>query len=378
MPGDSASTGNANLICLNEVIYALEKLPDLVIDIAGDVLKKGDAFITATKPIEYVKKIINWPVVNPHSSEQCYADILKHLDQYAYDAMLVMHMPYDGVLAAVKAKKKHPDVKLIMYELDPITYEIDKQRKSLGRYLYFMRIFAEKRTFQICDVILHMECNRKKYEHKRYDVYRDKFVYLDFPLIHYTGQQKSEGRKDGQSFRFIYTGKLMSHFRSPMYLLQVLAEVWKKVDLQVIFFSQGDCERAISEFAETHSFVQQRGYVSKKELQQEIDASDCLINIGNKISDMLPSKLLTYIETGMPILHVRNQENDACIPYLKKYDLALIIDEKDPVEVSAEKMIAFIQNSIGKRLGSDWIVKTYRKNTPEYSAQCIYEMLNRK
>ena len=50
--------------------------------------------------------------------------------------------------------------------------------------------------------------------------------------------------------------------------------------------------------------------------------------------EMLPSKLLSYIETGMPILHIQKQENDACIEYLNKYELAAVIRENDQVEMS--------------------------------------------
>ncbi len=376
VPGYRETLGEANWICLQEVLKALDKYPDLDIDIAGAYLSKERSSVSSKKTKEFLKKIIHWPVISPYSSEQCYEDILKHLEQYVYDAMLVMHMPYDGVLAAVRAKRKHHKTRLFLYELDPITYEIDKQRRSLGRYLYFLRKIAEKHTFRMCDVIFHMECNRKKYDQKKYDVYRDKFVYLDFPLISDIGEQAAKKEtEEGGAFRFIYTGKLMSHFRSPVYLLQVLAEVEKKKELQVLFFSQGDCEKTLAEFAEDHPFIEQRGYVSKDELKVEMAQSDCLINIGNKMSDMLPSKLLTYIETGMPILHVKNQDNDACIPYLEKYELSLIIDESDSIEISAEKMLVFIRNSVGKRLDSKWIVETYYKNTPEFSAQKMYEML---
>lgn len=376
IPGYVKTVGEANWICLNEIVNAFNAYSDLSVTIAGTTLEKKETYVSLKQPILYAKKIWNWPVISPKASEQCYQEIVDALSKDTYDAMLVMHMPYDGVLAAVRAKKKFPGVKLFLYELDPITYEIDKHRRSLGRYLYFMRVLAERKTFNACDKILHMECNRKKYADRKYDRYREKFEYLDFPLIHHNEKPQQNGASyEGQTIQLIYTGKLMAHFRSPSYLLEVLKEVRKSLDIKVRFFTAGDCENQISAFAADHPWVERCGYVDKETLGLAIESSECLINIGNKMSDMLPSKLLTYIETGMPIVHVKNQENDVCISYLAKYDLALIIDEEDTIEVSAKKLISFLLSSFGKRLSGDQIVKMYCKNTPEYSAKFIYSLL---
>ena len=373
IPGYTQNIGEANWICLNELLESFNEYPDVSVKIAGTALNKKTSNVTPKQFVLYIKKILNWPVINPVAAEKCYREIVDALSEDSYDAMLVMHMPYDSVLAACRAKKRFPKVKLFLYELDPITYEIDKQRKSFGRYLYFMRVLAEKRTFKACDRIFHMECNRKKYDQKEYDIYRSKFEYLDFPLIHHNGkEQQNISLYEGQSVRFVYAGKLMSHFRSPSYLLDVLDEVKKEIDITVHFYSSGDCETQISEFADCRPWVKQHGYVDKETLGVAMDSNDCLVNIGNKISDMLPSKLLTYIETGMPILHVKNQVNDACVSYLKNYDLAVIIDESDSIADSAEKLISFIRDNYGKRLSGDRIVNEYCKNTPEYSVKQIY------
>lgn len=376
IPGFSEKFDSANWICLRELLQALKAYPNVSVEIVGDILDKGMKAVSLKTPILYAKKIWYWPAFNPQVVDVCYRSIVEKLNTTNYDGMLVMHMPYDGVVSAVRAKKEFPNLKLWLYELDPITYEIDRQRRSMGRYLYFMRVLAEKKTFKACDKIFHMECNRKKYADRKYDSWRGKFEYLDFPLVH-NNEKEEQGiaSYEGQTVQLIYTGKLMTHFRSPTYLLDVLKEVQGTIDIHVRFYSGGDCEKQIALFSEEHSWVEQCGYVDKEKIDLAIGSSDCLINIGNKMSDMLPSKLLTYIETGMPILHVKNQEDDACVSYLEKYELALIINEKDPAEVSAKKMILFIQNSFGKRLSGDWIAKTYCKNTPEYSAKCIYDAL---
>ena len=375
--GFSKDADSANVNCIREVVQALRKHPGVEVTVTGEVLKVQRANVDwRKKPSFMLRKIFHWPVIDPDASDECYKIIVKELNQTKYDAMIVSHMPYDAVLAAVKAKKKYPQIHLMLYELDPITYEIDKKRNSLGRYLYFMREIAEKRTYIACDTLLHMECNRQKYSSRKYKDFSEKSVYIDFPLIH---DMKIEGQSPikyaGQLVRFIYAGKLMRHFRSPEYLLKVLSEIKKSVNMEVDFFTNGDCESLIEKYAHNNSCIQQFGYVDKATLNSAIDGCDYLINIGNKYSDMLPSKLLSYIETGMPILHVQNQANDACIAYLKRYKNAIIISENAPVEDSADKVVSFIRSAYKARVCSGEIIRQFHKNTPEFSAGEIFKRI---
>lgn len=366
---------SANTHCLNELVKTLKENKNVEMKITGSTLTKSSSNVNWKKsPFLMIKKIINWPVISPKASEECYKQIMGILSKEYFDVMLVMHMPYDSVLAAMRVKKSYPNLFTVLYELDPIAYEIDKQRNSLGKYLYFLRERAEKKTFQKCDLIVHMECNRKKYEHPIYKCFQSKEIYLDFPLIHDKGiESHAKINYKGQKIKLIYTGKLMSAFRSPEYLLKVLVEVCKDVNLEINFFSKGDCETLLNKYAIENKFVCQRGYVGTQELEKEIEESDYLVNIGNKMSDMLPSKLLTYIEKGKPIIHVKNQENDACIPYLEKYGAALIIDESKSIDESSRIMVNFLKNNLGRHIGSNEIICLYPKNVPEYSAKVLYE-----
>ena len=378
--GFAKDTGSANVYCVNEVARALREYAGAEVTVLGDTLKQTKAGLDWKRhPVFAAKKIKNWPIMDPNASEECYLQIIAELEKTEYDAILVSHMPYDAVLAAVRAKKKYPKTVLMLYELDPITYEIDRARKSLGRYLYFMRERAERKTFKACDVLLHMECNRAKYSQSEYDKYTDKCVYLDFPLIHDLGIVETQPRElGGATVKLLYTGKLMEHFRSPEYLLKTIVAAHEQIDLEIAFFSNGNCETMLQEYAEKYPFIKQMGFVERERLESEIDSCDCLVNIGNKISDMLPSKLLNYIETGKPIVHIQNQAKDACLPYLERYGSAVVISEEDPVERSAGRLAEFLRLHYGQMTGSERIVREFAKNTAEYSARTIVEAIRER
>lgn len=363
--------------CTNEVIAALCKVPGVEVKITGGVLNGEQAHVNWKRhPVFMVRKIIHWPAIDPDAVVECYDQICRELEKTHYDAMIAMHMPYDAVLAAVHAKKKFPDVKLMLYELDPMIYEIDRHRKSIGKYLYFMRVWAERRTYNICDTILQMESTKEKFNNKKYSKYSKKIMFLDFPLVHDRGLHEQSAKEyRGQPIRLIYAGRLMSQYRSPEYLLKVLTLVHEKVNIEVMFYSNGNCEDMLGEYSKKYSFIHQMGHVAREDLEIRMRECDCLINIGNQMSDMLPSKLISYIETGMPIVHLQKQENDACVEYLDKYKLSVMINEKDPVEASAENLSVFLQRNYGRRLSSDFIVSQFPHNLPEYSAKKIVEII---
>ncbi len=60
-----------------------------------------------------------------------------------------------------------------------------------------------------------------------------------------------------------------------------------------------------------------------------IKNSDILINIGNNISNQLPSKIVEYLSFGKPIVHFCNTPQDPVNKLLARYPLSLIISQPD-------------------------------------------------
>ena len=51
------------------------------------------------------------------------------------------------------------------------------------------------------------------------------------------------------------------------------------------------------------------GKVTKEKALQYLWQADVLVNIGNRVENMLPSKVLEYISTGKPVLNIAQLEN---------------------------------------------------------------------
>ena len=91
-----------------------------------------------------------------------------------------------------------------------------------------------------------------------------------------------------------------------------------------------------------------------------INNADILINISNKTSNQLPSKVFDYISTGLPIVNFYSIQNDVSMRYLNKYPLAINIYEGDKLSTNCEHFVSFILNNTGKRIPISDLKEIYK------------------
>ncbi len=370
----NASNPNAN--CVKEIVQELLKYEDICLKIISADEHPLEPINTGRFKnwLNTFLRIAYWPSVDTSIIFDRFNKAQEAYNIKQYDFIIAVHKPYEALYAAYKMLKKNKKAKLIIYELDPIANEIDS-KIGKSRYLFFLTKHSEMKMFKNADHIFHMECNRKSFSLPKYKKFKEKSSFLDFPLVKPIVPKKVQNEKnnDSYSIKMIYSGMLDKTVRSPEYLLQVLDAFDAVEDIDVYFYTRGNCKDLLLEMEKHCSYLHVSDYIPKYELDQKIADSDFLINISNKYSDMLPSKILTYISTGKPIIHISNQNNDACIDYFKRYDNCLIIYEKDSVEESTEKLRRFIGTNYGKFIDPDCIVKQFEKNTPQYSARIIHD-----
>ena len=368
--GFDINSSQPNAICVKNLLSEFDKDNEISYEIVGQDCFDKVPMINWKKSIIFsAKRIFKWPSTNPDAETAIYNDICSIANVQPFDAIFVIHKPYEAVRAACRYKKKNNNISLFVYCLDPIANEIDASL-GLGRNLFWLTKRAELQCYRISDLIIQMNCNRRKYNSSRYKKFHDKFCYTDFPLILIDDSiENKEKCGDDDSIKLIYSGVLDSVYRSPEYLLKLLCAANNTVPLSIDFYSRGNCEELIKLCPVANA----KGYVPNADLQRELKRADIMVNIGNKFSEMLPSKLLTYFMSGKPIIHISNQENDSCIEYLKKYPLSLIIYEKDSIDFNVNKLEEFLKSVKGKNVPNSEILNSFIENTPEYSYRVLKE-----
>ena len=86
---------------------------------------------------------------------------------------------------------------------------------------------------------------------------------------------------------------------------------------------------------------------------------------------MIPCKIFEYMSTGNKIISFTHSEMDSSLPYMKKYPLALIIQEDDFLnDKNIELILDFILNE-NSCPDSEMLEKIFIKNTPKFFVESI-------
>ena len=107
------------------------------------------------------------------------------------------------------------------------------------------------------------------------------------------------------------------------------------------------------------------GNVPHSEIKDIQNNATALINFGNSYSCAIPCKIFEYISTQRPIISFYKIDEDAGIPYLKKYPNILLIKEDESLlEENANRLKLFLEKNIGVNGAFD-LGDVYYANTPE-------------
>lgn len=374
-------SSNANAVCLRSLITEMSREEDVHIDVLGESIFEKDQECNSI--LSNIKKassrIIHWPSVEPNAIK-IGQEYLKTRNLNQYDFIVIPHKPYEAFLATLHSMKNaRSKARILLYELDPMTNEID-QVMGLGRHLFFLSILKERMMYHRVDHVFHMECNREKYTAKRYQKFFKKFSYLDFPLLVENRDAVASSEKH-DAIRLIYSGTLDQKYRNPNNMLNVMEQLFqhqKEWHYNFDIFSKGNCEETIATYSSRNCSFVQHGFVSPNVLNNYLAKSDFLISIGNAYSNMLPSKLITYIATGIPIIHFTSRHDDPCIEYLKKYRQAIVLYDTDSVDKNVNRLEEFIVGNTNIRVPFDLLSSLYIANTPKWSSeQIITYMMNK-
>ena len=321
--------------------------------------------------IERIKRIANIVLCNSNSflineKVKHYYEMLSKINcKKKIDVVVAMFFPMETAAALTQFKKINPDVKAIVYELDSILDGV-AQNDSYHKFLKFSYLKWLTSVYKTVDDVIIMKSHLNNW----LAYFGDKFNYKshesDLPVL----LQRVLHEGTDANITFIYAGLLDKKYRSPEYLLEVLKELEKEINFNFYFYSKGDCEEMIAEKAKKMQSIKQLGYVEQDVLDTAIYNASFLVSIGNRVSNSIPSKLISYISFKKPIIHLSCQEDDICGHYLAKYPLALIINQDNSVEESCRQILSFMEEikTIDDNINIDDL---FLMNTPQYSASLI-------
>lgn len=304
-----------------------------------------------------------------------YIDGAKSLiDEWGGKAIIVAsYTPLEAVVAALKLKRMYGDsIKVVFYSLDTLSKEEGNDGILSKEFRTKLGIKWETKFFSECDLSLIMECHEDHYRELYSSFFKNKIQVVNFPLLVQKNHHKLKGDlpiKNG--IRFVYTGAIYKNLRNPQYLLYLLENLSKEMNIEVFFLGCCDCEDILYSSEKTsNGTIRYMGMQSHEVAEKYILSADVLLSIGNADSPMAPSKIYEYMSTGKPIIHTYTYKKDPCIMPLRKYSNALLLNEKECVDLNT------IKKFINKRETLDFshVEKLFCTSIPKYTAKIIEQV----
>lgn len=250
-----------------------------------------------------------------------------------------------------------------------IGYLLDPHWKHRNALWYYKR--EEFYAWRKLDRIVVPKLLEACYDDPELAPYRHKLVAAEFPGIAQHFPVETEIRLDAGKTNLLFAGNFYENIRSPEYLLALLDAMDDHICLNILGGIYGNFSM------ETVAHMQRltdkgklrvHGVVPAPQARTVMQHADVLINIGNTIDNMLPSKIFEYFSTGKPVVHIQKLTDCPCAAYMEKYENALILSESEPVSVSAGKMMAFLGAGL-RTLPFETVQARFRECTIPYVAE---------
>ena len=285
--------------------------------------------------------------------------------------IVASYTPLEAVIAAKKIKDSHKDkVKIVYYSTDTLSNEQGDDGLLPAEYRTKCGMRWEKELFAKFDKIIIMECHKEHYYTDAYKEFFQKYAVVNFPLLT-RPVIKASKKEEKSKTRLVYAGTLYKQLRNPEFLLNILVELSKKIEMEAVFLGGGDCEDLLNKAErDSNGVVKYLGMQPHDTAIQYIASADVLLSIGNVESPMAPSKIYEYMATGKPIIHVYTYEKDPCLEPLNLYGNAVLINKC--VNIDYKVLLDFINSS--KVLDFDDISLRFKTSTPTYTINSFIEL----
>lgn len=321
--------------------------------------------------IDAVKFYSRWLLPSKHPiterkqvTQQLYEGAEQILSMKEYNTVVCVHLPVETLIAGVYIKEKHPEITVVSYMLDSLSGGFIP-RFLPNQFARKRKLTWENNIFKRFDRVVLMKSS--KAHHEKYlsmEEWYDKAVYLDIPLLEENPVSSERHKSEAETLTITFCGLLNDPYRQVKHFLQIAQ---KCKEYRFIFAGSSNIETELREIQnEKGSNIVYLGQVQHSTVEELLIKSDVLLNLGVTVPSAISGKIFEYMSYGKPIISTYSIDDEACIPYLRKYKLGLLIDERSgTVAQQAEQLSAFVEKTKNQRADFNSVERIFYLNTPQ-------------
>lgn len=293
---------------------------------------------------------------------------LKRLNAPAhYDAIIATFFPLEAAMAAERVG----GIPWYIYQLDAYidNFTLPKEWKQDREQLQ-TRLFSAANGSFTTPVLLKDQWMQPYAE-------SGKAIAVEFPCVVESGACKPYQQWETRhTTHCAYVGTLYPVLRSPEYLVSLMARMGCG-DIGLYFFGlRQELVLQAGDYTQAKDSIVCRGVVGMEDAAGVLASADFLINIDNKASNQVPSKIFDYMSTGKPIINLYYNEDSAALEYFRRYPLSLnLLMDEERLDDNAAQMNAFIRKHQGEQMTFADVHALLESCTPEYVAGQMLQMI---
>ncbi len=321
-----------------------------------------------------------YPLYQPLETLSFFIHAKKLHKKIHFDLVIAEHNGLDTVLGGYLLKKEFPEIKFMPIFWDPLSGAIAPKYLP-QKFSYKRRVKTEEKILKYSDSFVAMKSHGILLE-KLYKGSSSfgKIKLLDLPSLQNPDTIKNAQKKynfSSENIYFCFAGTLANRN------LEFLANLLEKTGLKNIVLlvisginNQIYVENLNKKYKVHIDFLP---YMPQKELMAVLDKAHFLVNFGVNSNIMVASKIFEYMSFGKPLIATYLRDDDANLPYLKKYPLSFLLDERETdTEKQAQALRNFIEQNVNKHIDYKNIAPLFYANTPQAYAEEIAKILGDK
>jgi glycosyltransferase involved in cell wall biosynthesis len=264
----------------------------------------------------------------------------------SYEALISVAHPFSSHVVAFFAKKKNIGHKWICDYGDPFSVdEITPSNnftlyRSLNRWIEKKIIISSKNISVTTQRTIDLYVNGLSVPQEMFTVINPLFSF---------NEKNDYSDSVSDTIQFIFSGTLYKKIRNPSFLIQLISKLRQalpKKNIELHFYGKlNDCYDEFEPYMSAmNKWLFIHGEVERAALYMSYSASSVLVNIGNATNFQVPSKIIEYMSTGLPILNIYSSSVDTSYSFLERYPAKLSVSANLPdINESIQQLVNFLE-----------------------------------